>query len=436
MVLGVFKVSGQSKRWGLEECISYAFEHTITIKQAALDLKEAVIGTSDAIGALLPTVEAEGEISDSYGLNFDPTTNLVVTNKLRSGTGRLTGTITLFDGLRNYNAIARARMNVVANTYRIDDLKDDIRLNVTNAFLQVVSNKESLVALKAQYTSIEQELKRTKELVLSGVVAAGDLLDVEAQAADQRWQLTESEGLVLISTLNLAQLIGITDATNFEVSEEIAADFSSDRILGNSPKDIFYRAKTIRNDVNVARVGIKLAGKDLAIAKGASYPSLTVSAQYETRYSSLDTKPESNDPTDFFDQLYLNDGIDIRAELEVPIFNGFSVQNGIKRAKIAMAIADIEYKRTLFELEIAVYRAYVDVTNFYNAYKAASKTLRARRLAHEYSTERFDIGLMSVFDFGQSKASVNLAEAELIRAKYAYIFRVKILEYYFGLPIG
>lgn len=434
-IFGVLVASAQVKPWNLHDCIAHALEHNITIKQFELDLIETGLDKSDAVGALLPNMEGIINASDAYGLNFDPTTNGVVVGKLRSGFGRLTSSVTLFDGLRNYNRIARARLNTITQRYRLDDLKDDIRLNVINAYLQVLSNKESLVALRAQHMSIQQEVNRTEKLVLSGVVAKGDLLDIEADAAGQKQQIAEAENLVLMSKLNLAQLLRINDYTNFDVKDEVTMN-PSNTILTNTVKSIFYKAKEQRNDVKFSQLGIELARKDLKITQGAYYPTLTGNFEYETRYSALKIDTETNRKIGLFDQMYINDGIVYGAGIELPIFSRFSIRNGIKRAKIDVALANVEYKRTLLELEITINRAYVDVSNFFKAYEAAIKTLETRRLAHEYSTERFNVGLINAFDFSQSQSRVDVAEAQLIRAKYDYILRLKILEFYFGEPIG
>ena len=125
-----------------------------------------------------------------------------------------------------------------------------------------------------------------------------------------------------------------------------------------------------------------------------------------------------------------------RAQMSIPIFNGWSVRNNIKRSQIGVDLAQIEYERTKLQLETDVNQAYVDVTSFYKAYEAAQKTLEARSLAYQYSKERFDVGLMNAFDFSQAQARVDNAEAEVIRTKYDYIFRLKILEFYFGIPIS
>ncbi len=425
----------QQKKWTLQECVEYAIENNLTVEQAELDLENAIIDESDAIGALLPSLNGSVDASANTGLILDPTTNNLVNATIFSAQGNMTSSLTLFDGLRNYRRIERAKLRGISNQYRLDNIKDDIRLNVANAYLQVLSNKESLKVFKAQYAVTVQDLKRTEELVDSGVVPRGDLLELEATAANQEQQIVNAESLILISKINLAQLLQITDYENFDIAEE-EFDIPPSDILDNSAKTIFDKALTFRNDIKFALSGVELAQKDLEISKGARYPTLGAFFNYNTRYSDRNNNPFTGEPVPFKDQLYINDGISYGARLNIPIFNGWSVRNDIKRSKISVDIAQLEYQRTKLQLETNVNQAYVDVTSFYKAYEAAQKTLEARSLAYQYSKERFDVGLMNSFDFSQAQARVDNAEATLIRTKYDYILRLKILEFYFGIPIS
>ena len=435
LIFSVVIGMAQQKKWTLEECVYYAVENNLTIEQYELDLENAVIDESDALGALLPNLNGSMSASANTGLVLDPTTNSLVNATIFSASGGVTSSVTLFDGLRNYRRIERAKLRGVSNQYRLDDIKDDIRLNVANAYLQVLSNKESLKVFKAQYAVTEQDLKRTKELVDSGVVPRGDLLELEATAANQEQQIVNSESLILISKINLAQLLQITDYENFDIAEE-EFDIPPSDILDNSAKTIFDKALTFRNDIKFALSGVELAQKDLEISKGARYPTLGAFFNYNTRYSDRNTNPFTGEAVPFKDQLYINDGISYGAQLNIPIFNGWSVRNNIKRSQINVDIAQIEYERTKLQLETDVNQAYVNVTSFYKAFEAAEKTLEARTLAYQYSKERFDVGLMNSFDFSQAQSRVDNAAAELIRTKYDYIFRLKILEFYFGIPIS
>lgn len=430
LVLVVGITSAQERKWTLEECVVYAVEHNLSVEQFELSLMNAQIDLSDARGALLPNLNANTTVSGNSGLSFNSASQDPVTNSVSNVSGNINSNITLFNGLRNYNRIQRAKLNGIANQYRLDDIKDDIRLNVANSYLQVLSNKETLKVFRTQYAITEQDLKRTKELVDSGVVPRGDLLEIEATAAGQEQQIVNGESLVLISRINLAQLLQIVDYENFDIAEESFEIPPSD-ILNNSAKTIFSKALEFRNDIKFSKTNVELAEKDLDVAKGAVYPTLDGFFNYNTRWSDA-----NNIFGGFTDQLYKFDGISYGVRLNVPVFNGFSVRNNIRRAKIDVDISKVQLEQEKLALETNINQAYVDVTSFYKAYEAAEKTLEARRLAYQYSKERFDVGLMNAFDFSQAQSRVDNAEADVVRTKYDYIFRLKILEFYFGVPMS
>ncbi len=437
LVLIVGTVSAQQKKWTLEECVLYAEENNLTIAQFELDLENVKIDRKDAIGNFLPNANAQLSTSGNTGLSFDPTNNQPVTTTILTASGGITSSVNLFDGLRNINRLRRSKMNALSSQYRLDDLKDDIRLNVANAYLNILSNKETLKTIEAQYEVTQQDLKRTKELVDAGALPKGDMLEIEATAANLEQQLVNTENLVLISRINLAQLLQITDYANFYIAD---ADYEvpPTNILNKSPKEIYEKALTFRNDIKFSESNVTLAEQDLKITKGALYPTLGAFFNYNTRYS--DQERFNNitgmlERENFTDQLWLNDGISFGAQLNIPIFNGFSVKNNIKRSKIGIEKAKLQLEQDKLSLETAINQAYVDVRSFGKAYEAAQKTLEARRLAYKYSKERYDVGLMNAFDFSQAQARVDNAEAAVVRSKYDYIFRLKILEFYFGLPI-
>jgi outer membrane protein len=230
----------------------------------------------------------------------------------------------------------------------------------------------------------------------------------------------------------LAQLLLITDYENFDIAEE-SFDVPFSDILDNSAKVIFDKALTFRNDIKLSEANVQLAEKDLQIARGAALPTLGAFLNYSSFYTENSVTPNI---LDFQTQLENNDGISYGLSLNVPVFNGFSTRNSIKRNKINVLRTKLQFEQDKLDLENTINQAYVDVTTFRKSYEAAQKTLDARKLAYDYAKERFDVGLMNAFEFGQAQARLDNAYATVIRTKYDYIFRLKILEFYFGVPLS
>ncbi|MCM5661860.1 TolC family protein [Galbibacter mesophilus] len=422
------------KLWTLEECVRHAEENNLTIRQAELDLQNAMIDKSDAIGNFIPDVNASLRASGNSGLTIDPTTNNFVNTSIFTASGDVTSTLTLFDGLRNFHQLNRAKLNAVATQYQADDIRDDIRLAVANAYLQILSNRETLKVLQAQARATQQDLDRTVELVDNGVLPKGDLLEIQATAANQEQQIVAAENSVLISRISLAQLLQISDYENFDVVDE-GYVIPDDAVLNVSSDEIYRKALTFMNGIQASQYSVELAQKDLDIAKGARYPSLNAFINYNTRYSDKNFDPITGQLIPFKDQLYIYDGISYGAQVSIPVLNGFSVNNNIKRSKINVERAKLQLEQEKLSLETDVNQAYVDVKGSYKSYEAAGKTVEARRLAYDYAKERYNVGLMNSFDFSQAQARLDDAEATLIRTKYDFIFRLKVLKFYYGIPL-
>ncbi|MCF8713212.1 TolC family protein [Joostella atrarenae] len=444
LTCSVFAFAQEKKIWTLEECVRYAEENNLSIQQAELNIESVKIDKSDAIGNFIPSLNAQASASSSTGYSVDPTTNSFVNQKFFNVTPSVSSSLTLFDGLRNFHTLNRAKLNAIATQYQSDDIRDDIRLAVANAYLQILSNRETLNVLNAQYRSTQQDLERTNELVENGVLPKGDLLEIQATAATQEQQIVNAENSVLISRISLAQLLQITDYENFDVVDE-GYVIPDDAVLKITPKEIYEKALTFRNDIKASEANVDLATKDLQIAKASRYPSLNAFFQYNTRYSDNATYPASLDPVtgdfiagpsiSFKDQLWLQDGFSYGLQLNIPILNNFSVKNNIKRSQIDIQRAELQLQQDKLNLETDVNQAFVDVKGAYKNYEAAGKTVEARRLSYDYAKERYNVGLMNSFDFSQAQARLDDSEATLIQAKYDFIFRLKVLKFYYGIPL-
>src|SRR5690606_30113322 len=291
LLSSIFISNAQMRKWTLQECVEYAVEHNLTVEQFELDLENTMIDQKDALGNLLPSVNGQASASSSTGFSINPTNNLPTNSSAFSVNLGASANLTLFDGLRNFRQLNRAKLSAIGSQYRLDNLKDDIRLNVANAYLQVLSNKEQLKAFRAQYAITQQDLQRTRELVEAGALPQGDLLEVEATAANQEQQIVNGEGQLLISRVNLAQLLQITDYENFDIAEE-SFDIPPSDILSNSAKTIFAKALEFRSDIKFSESNVELAEEDLKLAKGAYYPTLSAFFQYGTRYSDVTQIPD------------------------------------------------------------------------------------------------------------------------------------------------
>ena len=419
--------NAQAKKWTLEECVLYALENNISIKQSQLDLKTSDVERLEAVGNFLPAISANANYSMNTGANINPATNQFNNETFKSFSAQANGGVTLFNGLLNWRTYQRTKLNKVANTYRLDKMKDDIMLSVANNFLEILSLKEQLRVLQNQNRITKENLDRTKALIDAGSLPAGDIYELRATDAGQEQQIINAQNNLLISKVALCQMLLLEDYVNFDIADqEFNAELSS--VLEENPQSIFVKAKQTVNDIKVAAQDVEVAKKDVQIAKSAYLPTLSGFVGYNARWS-------ESTPLPFSDQIYLFDGTSIGLQLSVPILNGFSTRTRVQRSQISQERSQYLLKQAELDLETNVYKAYNDVVNAKKLYEAAQKTSEARKFSYEFSKERFDVGLQNSFDFSQSSIAYENAQSEEVRAKYDYIFKTKILEFYFGMPI-
>lgn len=420
-------LTAQTKQWTLQECVNHALENNISVKQSALDLEVAEADKQEAIGNFLPSLNANATASKNTGLSLNPTNNQLENTTFGSASAAINVNYTLFDGLRNIRRLQRTKLAELAAQYRLDQMKDDIALAVANSYLQVLLNKANLEVAKSQNIVTLEQLQRTNDLVDAGVLPRGDLLEIKATDAGEKQQIAVAENNVKISLISLAQLLLIKDYSNFDIADE-EFNIIDGGIADSDVSEIIESAMENRSEVKLAQNNVELAKKDVQIARGSYYPTLSAFFGYNTRYA-------DNDPLqrEFVEQLYLNDGFGYGLQLNVPILNGFAARSNVKRNKINLKNAEYQLEQAQLDLESNVFQAYVDANGARDAYKAAQVSLESQELAYQYAKDRYDVGLTNAFDFSQSKLRYDNSKIELNRTKFEYIFKLKVLELYFGV---
>lgn len=421
-------LTAQTKQWTLQECVNHALENNISVKQSELDLELTEADKLEAIGNFLPSLNANASASKNTGLSLNPTNNQLENTTFGSASAAINVGLTLFDGLRNVRQLQRSKLSELAAQYRLDKMKDDIALAVANSYLQVLLNKANLAVAKSQNIVTLEQLDRTNNLVDAGVLPRGDLLEIKATDAAEKQRIAVAENTVKISLISLAQLLLIKDYSNFDIADE-EYKIIDGGIADKDVSEIIESAKETRSEVKIAQKNVDLAKKDLQISRGAYYPTLSAFFGYNTRYADNDQLNR-----EFIDQLYLNDGIGYGLQLNVPIFNGFTVRSNVKRNKINLKNTEYQLEQAQLDLESNVYQAYVDANGALKAYEAATVALESQELAYQYAKDRYDVGLTNAFDFSQSKLRYDNAKIEENRTKFEYIFKLKVLELYFGVP--
>ena len=457
-------IQAQSKKWTLEECVTYAIQNNISIKQSELDSKMALIDKKSAVGRFLPSLNASASHSWNIGLNQDITTGLLQNKTTQFTSAGANVGIDIYRGLQNQNTLRKANLSIVAAKYQLVKMQEDVALNVANAFLQVLFNKENLKVQKEQLRINEKQYARSEELVKVGSIPRGDLLDVKATLALNNQNVITAENSLLISKLSLSHLLQLKDFENFDVVDDTDVK-DANNIMAQTPSAIYEKAFEGRTELKIARTNLEIAEKNVAIAKGAFQPTLQGFYSFNSRVAYSDRVtgviPNTSNPTSivgfvegtnqnvlspnftrvlgnpapFFDQFNTNKGQSFGMQLSVPVFNGFSARNNVERSKVSLERSKIAVEQQNLDLQRNVYTAFADAKGALNAYESSVAALEARQGAYNYATEKYSVGLMNSFDFNQSQTLLTNAQSEVLRTKYDYIFKIKILEFYFGIPL-
>ena len=435
MAFTITSVYSQEKKWTLQECIEYAFKNNISVEQSLLDVDQSSIDKTQAIANFLPSLNANASFNINTGANINPATNQFENTVFRSASGGANSGLNLFSGLQNWRNLQRAKLNITAARYRLDKMKDDISLLIANSFLSILSNKEQLKVIQGQYQVTQENINNTRELVDAGVLPEGDLLEILATSATQEQQIIAAENNLIISKIGLAQLLQLRNYETFDIVDE-NYELISEAILEEKPASIFEKAKDELNDVKIAATNVEIAEKDLQLARGNYFPTVTAFMGYNARWASTQRNPFTGEQISFIDQLWLFDGTAIGFQLNIPIFNRLNVRSNVQRNKINVERSRLQLEQVSLDLESNVYQAYNDAKNSKKFYEAATRTAEARRLAFEYAKERYDVGLSNAFDFNQSRVAYENAQSDIVRTKFNYIFSLKVLEFYFGVDLA
>ena len=465
LALGI-SVTAQNKKWTLQECVAYAIENNISVKQSTLDIENSDISKSDAIGNYLPTLNGSAGNSWNTGLTQDITTGVLRNITSRSSSYNITAGLTVFGGLRNHRELQKAKMQQLSAQYNSSKIKDDIALFVANGYLQVLLTKANLEVATEQNIVTEEQITRTQELVDSGVLPEGDLLEIKAVSAQEKQGIVTSESNVKISLISLAQLLLIKDYENFDIAEQEFTVILSE-ITNKSIDEVINSAKENRFEVKIAEQNMSVAQKDLELSRSNYWPTVNAFFNYNTRENDIPGIGTITDPDNpiittqigyvgdtgeavlsdvpntslietpansYGDQLSDNKGLSYGFNLSVPLFNGLSTRNNVQRNLVNVKRNEYQLEQAKLDLESSVYQAYVDAEGAKKAYDAALASFESQELAYEYAKTRFDVGLTNSFEFSQSKLRYSTSNIEVNRSKFDYIFKLKVLELFFGIP--
>ncbi len=439
-IFGV-KVRGQEKIWSLEECIKYAIDNNITIKQQELQTtyQENILLQSKL--SRLPSLNGTANNNFSFGRALDETTYEFTENETVMSSNFYAGaSVSLFNGLQKLNTIKSNTYNLEASIKDLEKIKDDISLSIALGYLQILLNKELVAATESQLATTMEQIGRTKSMVEAGSLAMGSLLEIQAQAAREEVQLINLQNQLALSYLNLTQFLELESTEGFEIKEP-DIDIGESEIIDGDLNEIFSEAEKIRPEIESAKLRLKSAEYDLKIAKGALSPSLTLSSTFSTGYSDIRQRITGADPVTgfptygeypFADQLNDNINYGIGLSLNIPIFNGWQVRTNISNSKINIQNSLFALENSRKQLFKNIQQAFADAEASLKSYYASQKAVISMEESFRYSEQKFNVGMVTPTEYNQAKSQLLSAQSDLAQSKYEFIFKTKVLDFYRG----
>jgi outer membrane protein len=449
------------KSWSLKDCIDHALKNNITIKQTEIASEISSVNYTQSKATLFPSLNASGSYSYNFGRSVDPFTNDFTNQEIQSANVSLNSSVTLFNGFQLQNSLRQSKYEYLAGKEDLQKIKNDISLNVAAAYLQVLYGKEAVKLSQDRLDAALETRNRSKILVDAGSLAQGNLLDAEAALAAEQLNLVNVQNSLKTAIISLTQLLELKADTSFNVEDPLM-EIPAQGAVAMSADEIYNTALTVLPEIKAGTYKVTSAEKGLSISRGARFPRLTLFGSLSSGYSNASlqfTNPVflgfqengqvtssgdlvlgpvyeyNSEKVPFNDQLDQNFNKSVGISISIPIFNGWSTESNIKRSRLSLENAKYSDQLLRNQLYKSVVQAHADASAALARYDAAEKSSTANSEAYSYAEKKFNVGLLSSFEFLNATNNKAKADSDFLQARYDLIFRIKVLDFYLGKPL-
>lgn len=416
------------KQWTLKECVDEALAKNISIQQNKLSLELQKKEVDIAKGNFLPNLSGSSSGRFGFGSFIDNVSNQRISTDNFNASFDLNSNMTIFNGFRNTNTYKQAQLGVESSLLDLKKIENDISLLVVNGYLNVLFAKENLNASKIQSEISKTQIEAAESRFNAGVIPKGDLLNTQATAATDAQTVIANENSLDLALLNLSQLLQVP-YVGFDVANIDVGTPSANLFYKNS-NYVYDKSVERLPEIERAKLDIENAALNIELAKGAYLPTLSVFGNMGSGFSHRFNEIFTNDY--FFKQLNDNLGYSIGVSLNVPIFNRFQTKNRVSQSEINKEISETRLESEKLNLKQTIEQSFLDVKTALKTFEASKISLEAQKEAFKNAQESYNFGAMTQFDFDQIRARLVNAEAALIRSKYDYVFKTKVLQFYAG----
>jgi len=432
LLLALFASLHAQELWTLDKCINYAHDNNIQIKQSTLNTQYQLNMLKEKKNSRLPNLNGQVSQNLNFGRSLTYLNTYENVNSAQTDFG-LSTQLTVFQGMQINNTIKKTEFDLKASFEDLAKAKDDLSLNIASTFLEILFAKELVKVSEDQIIITNQQLKQSQEKVNAGSLASGALLEIEAQAAREELNIVDAKNQLQLAKLKLAQMLEIVFTDKFDVEIPILPEIGAQSSVTTS-QDVYLTALKQRPEIRGAEYRYQSTEMQLKMAQGVFYPTLSFYANYYNNYNNK-YKDIQGTSISFGDQLSNNQRKGLGLQLNIPIFNRFLTKLQVDNAKIQMMTTQLDLEGTKKVLRQEIETAQTTAITSFNRFKSTEKAVTSMQEAFRYSEEKFNVGMVNAVDYNLAKTNLLKASSDLLRAKYEFIFRSKILDFYKGIPI-
>ena len=419
----------QQGPWSLRDCISYALEHNLSVQQSALAVEQREVELNSAQNRRLPSLSASASENLSFGRGLTAD-NTYSNSNTTSTSFSLGGEVPIFQGFDITNGIKLSKLNLAAATADLEKARDDIRVAVAQAYVQILYNQELLRVARQQAEHDAELLEQIRERLQAGKVSQAEVAAQQATLAQSRQSEIQAEGNLNISLLDLTQLLELPSPEGFAIVTPEVGDPS--QVLLMRPEAIYDEAVEVKPNVEAAKLNVDYAELAIARAKGAYLPSISLSGGLGTNFytnSKYDSDP-------FGKQLKNNFSQYVGLSMNVPIFTRFNTRNNVRNAELNFKGQQIQLENVKKSLYKEIQQAYYNAVTAQARYAGSREAAESARQHYELTEEKYKVGKAGVAEYNDARNNWLRAESEHIQARFQCLYQTKLLDFYRGTELS
>ncbi len=421
------------EKWTLRQCVDYAVENNIAIQQTALNVESAEIDLNTSKNSRLPSLSAGVGQNFSFGRMASEIDNSYVNTQASNTSLSVSTSIPVFQGMRINNQIKQNKLNLKAATENLNKAKENLELEITGLYLEVLFKKEILGVYREQAALSREQVVKTEEMVESGKAARSQLYDIISQQASDEVNEINAQNDLSLALLNLSQALNLERSSGFDIVEPDMENAIADNMSSlRSPDVIYQTAIGVKPHVREAEYRLQGSEYQVKLAKSAYWPSISLGASFSDGYYYMFGSDRN---VSLGEQIRNKHGESVGLNMSIPIFNRNQTRNGVRTARLNAANYSLQLDNVKVSLYKEIQQAYQRAVAAQARYDATGKALDAAEESFRAMQLRYDSGKATVYEYNETQTKLLSSQSSRLQAKYDFLFRAKILDFYMGMRI-